>query len=132
MRGIEADALRGFGDIVFVGPGTPAMAKAFARERAVGDRVLSDPDRRAFAAARLRRGIGALLHPRAWWNLWRAFRRGFRQGRVQGDPWQHGGVLVVDGDGRLLLRRRDEVAGDPLDIAAILDAVQANAVQVVD
>ena len=47
---------------------------------------------------------------------------GFRQGRVQGDAWQQGGLLLLDADGRVLHRQVDRAGGDPLDVAAVLVA----------
>lgn len=99
-------------NLVFVGTGTPAMAGAFAREVAGPHPVLCDSTRAAFAAARMRHGLASVLHPRAVLNAWRALRAGFRQTRVQGDPWQQGGVLVFDGKGSLLHAAVDAVAGD--------------------
>ncbi len=99
-------------NLVFVGTGTPAMAAAFAREAAGVHPVLCDRTRAAFAAARMPRGLASVLHPRALLNAWRALRDGFRQSRVQGDPWQQGGVLVFDGEGALLHAAVDAVAGD--------------------
>lgn len=126
MRGPDAEALRRRATIVFVGPGTPAMARAFRDKAAEGDVVLSDRDRRAFRAARLRRGLLPLLKLRAWRNMWRAWRAGFRQRRVQGDPWQHGGALVFDHDGALRHQQVDQAAGDALDLDALVAACDAD------
>ncbi len=111
--------------ILFVGTGTPAMAGDFAARWAGGHAVLSDVDRRTFQAAGLRRGPGATIHWRLLRNAWRAFRRGFRQTTVQGDPWQQGGVLVFAANGDLLHEQRDHVGGDPLDLDALLAALPA-------
>lgn len=98
------------------------MAAAFAREHAGGWPVLADSARTAFGAAGLRRGFGSLLRGRLLANWWRASRRGFRQGRVQGDAWQLGGVVVLDRAGRVLHRQVDGTAGDELDVDAVLAA----------
>jgi len=113
--------------LVFVGTGTPAMAAAFAREHAGGHAVLSDANRALFAAAGMRRGWWHMLRPSLLRNLARALRRGCRQGRVQGDAWQLGGVLVVDRERRIRHVQRDAVAGAPLDFAAVVAAVRAAA-----
>src|SRR5262245_37152755 len=101
----------------------PAMAADFEREHAAGNPVLSDATRALFAAAGMRRGWWRMLRPSLLRNLWRALRGGFRQGRVQGDPWQLGGVLVVDRERRIRHVQRDAVAGAPLDFTAVLAAV---------
>ena len=103
------------------------MAADFARQHAGPWTVLSDAKKRAFAAAGMRRGLFTVLHWRTFRNAWRAFRNGFRQGKVQGDPLQQGGVLVVDGRGRLLHEQFDAAGGDALDLAAIVAAVASSA-----
>lgn len=108
--------------LVFVGTGAPAMAAAFAVEHAAAHPVLCDPQRRLFAAAGMRRSLWASLHWRLFANAWRAWRGGFRQGRVQGDAWQQGGLLLLDADGGVLHRQVDRAGGDPLDVAAVLAA----------
>ncbi|MEY3162696.1 MAG: hypothetical protein RIT25_2690 [Planctomycetota bacterium] len=112
MRGLEQRIAAAGMNLVFVGTGTPAMALAFANEAAGPHPVLCDRTRAAFAAARMRRGLASVLHPRALANALRALRAGFRQTRVQGDPWQQGGVLVFDGKGALVHAATDAVAGD--------------------
>ncbi len=111
--------------LVFVGTGLPAMAADFARTHAGGHAVLSDPQRRAFAAAGMRRTLWSTLHWRLLANAWRALRAGFRQTKVQGDPWQQGGVLVFDARGVVRHQEVDGAAGDVLDVAAVLAAARA-------
>ncbi len=55
---------------------------------------------------------------------WRALRHGFRQSRVQGDPWQQGGVLLLSPTGEVLHAQRDGTAGDVVDFARVLDALR--------
>jgi peroxiredoxin len=119
------DELRAAGaKLVFVGSGTPAMAAAFARERAGSHPVLSDTSRRTIAAAGMRGSAGATVHWRLLANVLRALRGGFRQTRVLGDAWQQGGVLVFDRGGAVLHAQIDRVGGDPLDVDAILSAIR--------
>lgn len=99
------------------------MAADFAQQHAGPHLVLCDPERRAFAAAGMRRTLFATLHWRLVVNFWRALRAGFRQGRVLGDPWQQGGVLVLGERGQLLHEQTDGVGGDPLDLDAITAAL---------
>ncbi|MGE3174054.1 MAG: peroxiredoxin-like family protein [Planctomycetota bacterium] len=127
MRGRD-DELRARGvGLVFVGSGTPAMARGFADEHAGGHPVRTDPELRAFAAAGMRRGLRTVLRFGMVRNLVRALRAGHRQGRVQGDAWQQGGVVALAADGRVLHRQRDDVAGAPLDLDALLAALPAPA-----
>lgn len=123
MRTREPDLLAADARLVFVGTGLPGMAADFARQHAGPWPVLSDAKKRAFAAAGMRRGLFTTLHWRTLGNALRALRRGFRQGRVQGDPWQQGGVLVLDARGQLRHQQFDAAGGDPIDIAAVMAAV---------
>ena len=111
--------------LVFVGTGLPLMAADFARQHAGPWPVLSDVKKRAFAAAGMRRGLFTVLHWRMLGNALRSLRSGFRQGKVQGDPLQQGGVLVLDARGRLLHEQFDAAGGDVLDLAAIVAAAIA-------
>jgi peroxiredoxin len=111
--------------IVFVGTGLPAMASDFAVQQAGGLPVLSDPTRRIFELAGMRRGLSTVLRLKTFLNSWRAFRRGHRQTKVQGDPWQQGGVLVLDKSGAIAHAQRDSAAGDPIDWRRVMDAIPA-------
>lgn len=111
--------------IVFVGNGLPAMAREFAAQHADGLPVLSDPTTKAFAVAGMRRGLGTVLRPSMLKNAWRAFRSGHRQTKVQGDPWQQGGALVLGKDGVVLHAQRDCAAGDAIDWARVVAAIPA-------
>lgn len=110
---------------MFVGNGSPLQAAGFAERHAGGHAVLTDPTRRVFAAAGMRRSLWATLHPRLLINLLRALRTGFRQRRVEGDAWQQGGVLVFDGPGRVVHAQVDRAGGDQLDLRALAAAVEA-------
>ncbi|MEO6597772.1 MAG: AhpC/TSA family protein [Planctomycetota bacterium] len=123
LRSREAEFAAAGAKLLFVGSGTPAMAADFASTHAGAHPVLSDVHRRCFEAAGMRRSIGAMLHWRMWKNVWRALRSGFRQARVQGDPWQQGGVLVLDSDARLRHQQADRAGGDEIDVDAVLRVV---------
>lgn len=103
------------------------MAADFARTHAGSHPVLSDPTRSAFVAAGMKRGVFRVVHWRLLANLWRALRGGFRQGKVQGDPWQQGGVLVFGPTRDLVFEQRDSAAGDALALDAIVRAARQGA-----
>ena len=44
--------------------------------------LLVDPDREVVRALGIRRSVGGVLGPRAWWNYLRAIARGSRQGMI--------------------------------------------------
>jgi len=98
---------------VFVGCGLPVMAKDFAAEHGITSPLWVDPTRESYRhLGFVRTGLRALLDPRTLAHGLRAFRKGFRQGRVQGDPHQQGGVLVVAAGGKPVYGFAAEVPGD--------------------
>lgn len=109
--------------LVVVGTGTPAQAARFAAERAPDVRVLVDPDRAAYQALGLRRGGWSVVNPSSLRNAWRALRSGHGQGTVQGDPWQQGGVFVVDREGAVRYAYASEAAGDHPPLDAVVAAI---------
>jgi hypothetical protein len=100
--------------LAVIGNGWPAMAKSFAEHVGFPPsvRFLTDPKREAYQAAKLKHSMLATLGPRAAANFLRAFRKGFRQGRTQGDPWQQGGTLIVRPGGEVAWKYVSEEPGD--------------------
>lgn len=98
------------------------MAQDFVETFAVPFPVFTDPSRSSYRLAGLKRslglGIASIGHAR------RAMSAGHRQGRTQGDPWQQGGILIVDTDGRTVWRHVDGTAGDHGSAADALAQVQ--------
>lgn len=111
--------------MAFVGTGTPGQAAAFALAHAGPHPVLVDRERALFAAAGMRRSLVALLAPRLWRNAWRAWRAGHHQGALQGDAWQLGGVVVFAANGARVHQEVERVAGDLLDLPALVSAVRS-------
>ncbi|TMA22800.1 MAG: hypothetical protein E6J85_03645 [Deltaproteobacteria bacterium] len=110
----HVDALRTQGTVAVVGSGFPAMAKAFSERMGLPKDlpVLSDPKREAYQLAGFTRSIGSTFSLRALFNHLRARRKGFRQGRLAGDPWQQGGTLIVAPSGEVLFEYRSKGPGD--------------------
>jgi AhpC/TSA antioxidant enzyme len=109
------DARRKGANVAIIGNGLPAMAKAFARRMELADtEVLTDPRRESYRLAGFRRGFWATLGPRALWKLVPNLRR-FGARRIQGDPWQQGGTLVVAKRGEVLFRYVSAHQGDRPD-----------------
>jgi hypothetical protein len=105
-------------ELVLVGSGTPLFAHAFRRELGLeGERLLLDPELTAYQAAGLHRSAAAtLLSTDSFFAAIRAFRKGFRQGSTQGDPWQQGGTFVVLTDGTVPFAHVNRNAGDDADL----------------
>jgi NAD(P)-dependent dehydrogenase (short-subunit alcohol dehydrogenase family) len=127
LRG-ELDEIRARGaELVIVGNGAASFAKAFREDFELDGPLLVDPELRAYRAAGLRRGRVELLSPRLPRNALRAFRSGARQGAVQGDAWQLGGVFVIRPGGELAFRHVSREAGDHPAVAEILAALAPDA-----
>jgi dehydrogenase/reductase SDR family protein 12 len=114
-------------ELVVVGNGTPEFAAAFREDEGIEGALLVDPGLRAYRAAELRRGRVELLSPRLPLNAIRALRSGARQGEVQGDPWQLGGVFVIRPGGALTFRHVSREAGDHPPVRDVLDALDPDA-----
>lgn len=110
-------------ELVVVGNGSAEQAARFAEERKLDFPLLTDPGRRVYKAAGLRRGLGATFNPSALKSAARAMGAGHRQGTVQGDAWQQGGAFVIAPGGEILFAHRDRSGGDhpdPRDLVAAL------------
>jgi peroxiredoxin len=113
------------GDLVVVGPGGPPDARAVQKDLGILDvEVYIDSDRRSYDLAGFRRGISALIHPRAIWNYLRAFFAGHKYKGMQGDALQQGGVLVIAIDGTVVLRFMSKVSGDHPEVELVIAAVR--------
>ena len=107
--------MRGKGaNVAFVGNGLPAMAKGFVdRLKLTGEaRVLTDPRRQSYRLAGFRRSLWSTLGPPALVNLFCALRKRLGTGKIEGDPWQQGGSLVVGRGGEVLFRYASHYQGD--------------------
>ncbi len=111
--------------LAIVGNGSAEFARAFREDLSLPDDVelLVDPELRSYRAAGMRRGRAELLSPRLASNALRAFRAGFRQGAVQGDPFQLGGLLVIRPDGALAYRHVSREAGDHAPLGDVVAAL---------
>lgn len=112
--------------LVAVGVGTPEQARAFRVLTGWKHGIVADPERKAYAAADLRRmGCLALLRPRLLLAALRARKEGFRQRKVAGDPWQLGGTLVVGPGDRVVFAHRNAGPEDEAPLDAVLAALRA-------
>lgn len=111
-------------ELVVVGNGRPEQALDFQQQRGIDFPLLVDPDLEAYAAAGLRRDLGATLNFATLGNAVRALRGGHRQTSVQGDPWQQGGAFIITPDGRDHFRHISQAAGDHPEPEAIIEALE--------
>ena len=110
---------------MFLGNGEARWAEGFRDRFAPGQRVLSDPRRRAYRAMGMARGVGTVLDPRALEAGRRAVAKGFIQGRTRGAAFQQGGVLVIGTDGRSRYAYKSAFAGDHPEPDQVLAALVA-------
>ncbi len=119
----HVEEIRSLGAELFViGNGKARQAAEFAAERDLPFPLLTDPGRRSFKAAGLRRGMGSTFNLGVAAHAARALKGGHRQGSVQGDPWQQGGAFVIAPENRVLFSFISETGGDhpdPLDLIAV-------------
>jgi hypothetical protein len=128
--GHELDRIEGLGArLIAIGNGTPEMAQDFVEQFGVKFSVFTDPQRASYRAAGLRTqnflqlsGLGTTLE-----NGWRALKGGFRQGRTKGNPFQNGGVMVIDTDGTILMSHAEAVAGDLAEPRSVIDVLRERA-----
>ena len=121
----EQHAVESFGaQLVVVGCGQPFQAAAFRDEQGIDFPLLVDPELRAYAAAGLRRGLRALIGRQTLAYVWRALSAGHRQGRVRGDPWQSGGMFVIEPPGVTRYAYVSQVPGDHAPTKEVLDVLR--------
>lgn len=115
------------GEIIIVGNGTTAQAHAFSNEQKTPFQVFTDPERQAYRALGMRRGVRSVMSPGVFTRTVGAWRQGFRQWKIAGDPLQQGGVVIVGPGGVEYYRFISREAGDHPPAGEILAAVESAA-----
>jgi hypothetical protein len=111
--------------VVYVGNGEPHFIEGFVQRNAIDlevVEVVTDPSLAAHRALQLSRSFGSTFGPRALIGLGRALVSGFRQGSIEGDTYQQGGVLVIDREGRAAYLHRDRASGDHAPTSDVIAA----------
>ena len=120
----DIDELRARGaELHVIGNGSPSFVAGFRAQTGYDGSLYTDPSLAVFEAAQLERGAARTLDPRSLGRTFGAFARGHRQGRVQGDPWQQGGVLVVAPGGEVKWHYISERPADRPSAAQIAAAL---------
>mgnify|MGYP002636098004 CR=1 FL=1 len=105
--------------LVAIGNGTAPMARDFQAQFDIRFPLYTDPGRQTYRWMGFKRSLGATLGTLT--RAKRALDGGFRQGAVQGDPWQQGGDALIDRGGEV---RWSRPSGGPGDHAS-LDEIRA-------
>ena len=111
-------------ELVVIGNGNAAQARAFRDAEQVTFPLYTDPSLTSYRAAGLKRSLGSVLSPKVWLHGLSATVAGHRQSATQGDALQQGGVFVFDVGGVELYRYVSQEAGDHPDPDAILAALK--------
>ena len=113
MREIEPELTTKGVSLVPIGNGRPTFIAGFRQTTGFTGPVYTDPSRRTFEAASLKRTMWSLFRPESLVAGLRAARKGFFfKGKLQGDGLQLGGVLVVRPPDRVTLHYASRFAGD--------------------
>jgi hypothetical protein len=121
-RGV--DRIRDAGaDLVLVGNGAPSFIAGFREVTKYDGPLYTDPSLKVFEAAHLERGVFKVVNPSALISSIGALARGARQGRVQGDQLQQGGVIVVAPGNELLWQHTSKYPGDNARLDDIVAAL---------
>jgi hypothetical protein len=109
--------------LVVIGNGAPHFMAGFREHTGYAGPLYTDPSLEVYKAAELKRGVTRVINPRALLPTIKAFARGGKQGSVQGDAWQQGGVLVVAPGGEVRWHHASDRPGDNATVDRILAAV---------
>ncbi|MBT8495661.1 MAG: hypothetical protein KJO07_21615 [Deltaproteobacteria bacterium] len=103
--------------LVVVGNGRANFMEGFRDKSGYQGELYTDPSRATYRALRLKRGLRTAMNVKSVKRAYQAMRAGNRQTATRGDPWQQGGVFIVDRDGTIVYRYPSEFAGDhpPID-----------------
>jgi len=113
--------------VVFIGNGNPSHAREFIFEHGLSGGVFTDPSRQLYRSLDLKHGMGRTLNVRSIRHAQRAYRQGFSQRGVKGDPWQQAGNVAVSAQGEVLCIQRAEVAGEVLSVDKLVAALTRDA-----
>jgi hypothetical protein len=110
--------------LALVGNGSPEQAAEFRAAHVPELDLYTDPSRATYRALGVVRGVTTTLGPTALRAGLRAFRDGFRQSAVRGDPWVQGATLVVLPGDRVVYRYLSRNSGDHAPIGEVLAALR--------
>ena len=106
-----------------IGNGTSLMAKDFVEQFDIQFPVYTDPKRETYSFMKFKRSFGIGFS--SFVKGTKAFKKGHRQGAVQGDPWQQGGEALFSIEGTVLWSHSAKVAGVHASKEEILSTIDS-------
>ena len=110
-------------ELVAIGNGRPEHVQGFIEDETIPFPVYTDPKRSIYKALGFKRGLGATFSLSSLGSGIRAARSGHRQGALEGDALQQGGLIVVNAAGDILYHHINDDAGDHAPIADVLSVL---------
>jgi hypothetical protein len=123
LRDVIPEIEQGGARLVVVGNGLPDQARDMKESLGFPATVWVDTEMKAYRAAGLSRNPAKTISWRTFGHLMRAWRSGFRQAGVQGDPWQLGGAFVIGPPDRVHYGHISREAGDHAPVQDLLEAL---------
>lgn len=111
--------------IFVIGNGAVTFLNGFQEHVGPGVSLYTDPSKKTYQALSLVHGFGGAAGLGMIRSGVRAWKKGFRQGRTQGDPLQQGGVFVVKKGGGSVFEQRSKTAGDHPEVDDVLAVLAA-------
>ena len=128
MRPLIPELKKNGATVAVIGVGATYFAKGFDDEFGLsrdGAQVLTDPSRKVFDEAGMKRGAFRTFNPAGLFTTIGTLARGHRQRGVKGDPWQQGGALVIRKGGEIVFQHNDPAPGEQVDLKKLLEATLA-------
>ncbi len=105
--------------LVFIGNGPAWAIAGFKTDLKVTAPVYTDPGLTVFRRLGFRRSLWSTFNPAAALRALVLFARGHRQGKIQGDVTQQGGVVIVDAAGVVTFSYASRGPGDFPPLSAL-------------
>ena len=100
------------------------MAQDFIEQFKISSPVYVDSKRVLYKALGLTASKMNLLNPKSVLPGIKTGKKGFVQGKVQGDPWQLGGVILLKASGEMPYVYRSSYAGDHPDLEQVIEKLK--------
>jgi len=110
-------------ELVAIGNGRPEHVEGFIEDEKITFPVYTDPKRNLYKALGFKRGVGATFTLSSLKAGMRAAKEGHRQHALEGDPWQQGGLIVVNPAGEVIFHHINNDAADHAPIEKVLEVL---------